>query len=374
VGYDELYEVLDLCLECRACKAECPVGVDVGRFKSEFLAEYWKQHGTPMRARMVGNIHRLLDWASRAPRLANAVARSAAGRQAAETLLGIDRRRTLPAVANETFAAMARRLPRSREAPGSRATLFNDTFTNYCHPTIGQAAATVLKRVGVEVTVAPYGCCGRPLISKGLLGEARELARRNAASLHAAASAGDRIVFLEPSCLSAVREDAPDLLRGIDKQRARDVARASMLFEEFLDGAWQGDRDIEIATGPREILLHAHCHQRAMGLRPHLRSLMSRIQSATIVDLDAGCCGMAGSFGYAREHYEVSQAIGERRLLPAARAMKDGAVLVASGTSCREQVTHFTGLRALHPAELLANLLPDSARRPATGAPSATGA
>lgn len=369
LGYDDVFEVLDLCLECRACKIECPVGVDVARFKSEFLADYWRHTGTPLAVRVVGNIHRVLHAASFAPTAANAIARSGAGRWMAEKLFGIDRRRPLPAVANRTFSDLARTAasepatPR-RKAAGAgrqsleargRVTLFNDTFTNYCHPEIGRAALEVFAAFGFEVHVAPYLCCGRPLISKGLLDEARTAARLTSAALHAAASAGGPIVFLEPSCLSAVREDAPDLLRGVEKQRAQDVARSCVLFEEFLDREWPPGGDGPVfEPQPREILLHGHCHQKAMGLMPHLRRLAERLPSATVVDLDAGCCGMAGSFGYAREHYEVSRAIGERRLLPAARAMTDGAVLVASGTSCREQVAHFTGVRATHPAQLIA--------------------
>jgi Fe-S oxidoreductase len=360
LGYDDVYEVLDLCLECRACKAECPVGVDVGRFKSEFLADYWKQRGTPLSAHVVGNISSLLQAASVAPRLANAMARSAAGRWAAESLLGIDRRRVLPAVAATTFAAVARSTKTSvargcQRSETSSVILFNDTFTNYCHPEIGTAALNVLGAFSVNVRVAAYRCCGRPLISKGLLDGARNLARQNANALHAAASAGEPIVFLEPSCLSAVREDAPDLLRGLEKQRAADVARSCVLFEEFVDREWSRcTGDLQLNGVPREILVHGHCHQKAMGLLPSLRSLASRFPDTSVIDLDAGCCGMAGSFGYAREHYDVSQAIGERKLLPAARTLKRGSVLVASGTSCREQVAHFTGVKALHPAQLIA--------------------
>jgi FAD/FMN-containing dehydrogenase/Fe-S oxidoreductase len=358
LGYDDVYEVLDLCLECRACKSECPVGVDVGRFKSEFLADYWDRRGTPLRAHLIGNIDRLLAAASAVPRLANALAPSAVGRWAAEMLLGIDRRRTLPRVATKTFAAAAPGLRRS--APGAarrgrRATLFNDTFTNYCHPEIGAAALAVLDRFGVAAEVAPYACCGRPLISQGLLDRARATARRTTSVLHAAASSGCSIVFLEPSCLSAVREDAPHLLRGVERQKAQDVGRASVLLEEFVDREWpRGAVELAVTAAPREVLLHGHCHQKAMGLMAPLRRLVERIPSTAVVDLDAGCCGMAGSFGYAREHYEVSRAIGERKLLPAARAMKEGALLVAPGTSCREQLAHFAGVRALHPAELIA--------------------
>jgi Fe-S oxidoreductase len=216
----------------------------------------------------------------------------------------------------------------------------------------------VLTSAGVGVRLAPHRCCGRPLISQGLLDEARVLARQNADALYEAAERGERIVFLEPSCLSAMREDAPALLRGDEARRARVVAGACVLFEEHLERALtDGHASLTLAAGPSTVLLHGHCHQKAMGLVTPARALLSRIPSCTVVDLDAGCCGMAGSFGYAKEHYDVSRQIGERKLLPAARAMTPGTVLVAPGTSCREQVKHFTGVAAQHPAQLLRSLI-----------------
>jgi FAD/FMN-containing dehydrogenase/Fe-S oxidoreductase len=368
LGDEGVREVLDLCLECRACKAECPVGVDVARFKSEFLAGYFTRHGTPLRTRAIGHIHALSRWASPVAPIANALARSRPGRWLSEAFLGIDRRRTPPAWTRDTFARrFARRVsaihnPRPVRNPQSTirnaVILFNDTFTNYNHPEIGVAAAAVLDAASVGVRLAAHGCCGRPSISQGLLDDAREMATRNVDALYDAASRGDAIVFLEPSCLSAVREDAPALLRGEAQRRARVVADACVLFEDFLEREWKGGRiALDLGEGPATVLLHGHCHQKAMGLLPSARALLSRIPSSTIVDLDAGCCGMAGSFGYARNHYDVSRQIGERRLLPAARGMDVGTVLVASGTSCRQQVAHFTGAKAVHAAVLLQSLL-----------------
>ena len=180
----------------------------------------------------------------------------------------------------------------------------------------------------------------------------------NADTLFDAASRGEKILFLEPSCLSAVREDAPSLLRGEAQRKARVVGDACLLFEDYVEQEWTAERlALHLQPGPSTVLLHGHCHQKAMGMLPPTRALLSRIPSCTVVDLDAGCCGMAGSFGYAKEHYDVSRQIGERKLLPAARAMTSGTVLVAPGTSCREQVAHFTGVKALHPAQLLRSLI-----------------
>jgi Fe-S oxidoreductase len=373
LGDEGVRDVLDLCLECRACKAECPVGVDVARFKSEFLADYYRRHGTPLRARAIGHIHTMSAWASPVAPLANAVTRSAAGRWINEQLFGIDRRRTLPAWTRRTFLQQfrdrARQLApspqprRDRLAPSPQplaptVILFTDTFTNYNQPEIGLAAVDVLAAAGTETRLVPHVCCGRPLISQGLLEEARSLAQANADQLYDTAAAGSRILFLEPSCLSAVREDAPALLRGEAQRKARVVADACVLFEDYLEREWaSGALSIPLQQGPATVLLHGHCHQKAMGLLPSARALLGRVPSCSVVDLDAGCCGMAGSFGYAREHYDVSRQIGERRLLPAARAMKPDAVLVAAGTSCRHQVEHFAGVKAVHPAVLLRSLL-----------------
>jgi FAD/FMN-containing dehydrogenase/Fe-S oxidoreductase len=366
LGDHDVHDVLDLCLECRACKAECPVGVDVARFKSEFLAGYWQRHGMPLKTRIVGRAHRLAKVGSAFAPLSNFVARSAPGRWINEQLLGIDRRRTPPSFARRTFRARfggqargARRSPPGSEPlVAGRVVLFADTFTNYNHPDVGVAAAAVLDAGGADVRLVPHGCCGRPLISQGLLDEARAAAQANVEALFDAASRGEKILFLEPSCLSAVREDAPSLLRGEAQRRARVVGDACLLFEDYVEQEWAAERlALTLRPGPSTVLLHGHCHQKAMGMLPPTRALLSRIPSCTVVDLDAGCCGMAGSFGYAKEHYEVSRQIGERKLLPAARAMTSGTVLVAPGTSCREQVAHFTGVKALHPAQLLQSLI-----------------
>jgi len=366
LGDEGVREVLDLCLECRACKAECPVGVDVARFKSEFLADYWRRHGTPLHARALGHVHALSVWASRMPGVANMLINSAPVRAINSRLLGIHPDRALPRWASRTLQAqwpahhsVGQVPPKARSIEGGPVTawIFNDTFTNYFHPEIGLAARKVIEATGATVGLAANVCCGRPLISKGLLKEARELAARNTkylASLLGPAEAG-HYVFLEPSCLSAIREDVPALLRGEEQQQALRVAERCVSFEEFC-GQPEG-RPLPIGSGPSRILLHGHCHQKSMGGVPPAKALLERIPGAQVVDLDAGCCGMAGSFGYAREHFDVSRQIGERRLLPVARDLKPGEVLIAAGTSCRQQVSDFARVRALHPAELLATLL-----------------
>src|SRR6185369_13564545 len=286
---DGVYETLDLCLECRACKAECPVGVDMARYKSEFLFGYWQRHGTSLEARALGNARSLARLGSALAPLSNAVAGSAVGRAMTEHFLGIDRRRRLPVFQRRTLEHRVSR----ESAAASGPLLFVDTFTNYYDPEIGEAALAVLAAAGTPATLARNGCCGRPQISKGLLDDARLLAKANADRLYEDAAAGRPIVFCEPSCLSAVREDAPALLRGDARRKALVVAAASVLFEEYAAGL-----TLPLAAGPSRVLLHGHCHQRSMGLVPPAKTLLSRIPGATVVDAEAGCCGMAGSFGY----------------------------------------------------------------------------
>ncbi len=340
LGDDGVMKVLDLCLECRACKAECPVGVDVARFKSEFLADHHARHGTPLQARALGGIAQASVWGSRFAPLSNWVA------SATSKFIGIDSRRKLPEWRRDTFMKWAS----GRDA--GTVTLFADTFTNHYDREIGVAAVEILESAGVKVRVFRPGCCGRPLISKGLLADARATLEQTIEALYPIAQRGEKILFLEPSCLSSIKEDAASLLRGESQKKAHAVAGAALLFDEYAAGL-----DLPLKAGPKRILLHGHCHQKSMGLLDSTKKLLARVPGATVVDLDAGCCGMAGSFGYSTEHYDVSVAIASRKLLPAVRSMQPGDVLVAPGTSCRHQVADLGNVEAQHPAVLLRGLL-----------------
>jgi Fe-S oxidoreductase len=270
-------------------------------------------------------------------------------------VLGLDRRRRPPAWSREPFETRVRR--RRAQPSATDVFVFLDTFTNYYNPAIGEAGLDVLAAVGCSAGLAPNGCCGRPFISQGLLDDARRCAQANTDRLHPLAQKGARFVFFEPSCLSAVKEDAPALLRGEAQRQAARVGERSVLFEQLVEDRCRSGAELPLAPGPSRILLHGHCHQKAMGLLGPAKALLARVPGSTVDELDAGCCGMAGSFGYMRDHYEVSRAIGERKLLPAARAQDGRSVLVASGMSCRHQVLDFAGVTAMHPAELLRSVL-----------------
>jgi FAD/FMN-containing dehydrogenase/Fe-S oxidoreductase len=349
-----LYEVLDLCLECKACKAECPANVDMAKLKYEFLAHYYKANGLPLRNRLFGNIHRLARWGSALAPLSNWLARSAPHRWLLERLAGIDRRRPLPAFAGTPFTTWFAR-PRP-DGTGERGAvvLFHDTFNTYQTPEVAIAATRVLEAAGYRVVLPDRRCCGRPMISKGMLGEARALAAYNVARLAAPARQGLPIVGLEPSCLLTLRDEYVDLLRTDD---ARLVARQSLLLDEFLQREAAAGRRLPFAEGSgRTALLHGHCHQKALvGIGPTVAVL--KAAGYQVSEVDAGCCGMAGSFGFEAEHYELSLAIAGRRLVPAVKAAAPDVAVCAPGISCRQQIEHTTGRHARHPAELLAEAL-----------------
>jgi Fe-S oxidoreductase len=237
--------------------------------------------------------------------------------------------------------------------------LFPDTFANYFQPEVGAATIELLQHAGSDVTLGPPGlrCCGRPLISNGLLDQAVDNAQQNVDRLHNWASRGGPIITCEPSCILTIKDDYPALLKGRLRAQAETVARACLTFEEYFDSILTGNGMLAWNPGPRKILVQAHCHQRSLvGTGPMLKLLRS-LPGAEVIDLDAGCCGMAGSFGYETEHYEISRLVGEQRLLPSVRQVDPDSPVVAPGFSCRLQIKHFTGHEAVHPAELLRSYL-----------------
>ena len=352
-----LFEVMDLCLECKGCKAECPANVDMAKLKYEFLHHYYAANGVPLRNRLFGRIERLNRLGARLPALVNWVSGLTLGRWLLERVAGIDRRRPLPKLAAETFTEWFGRHAPPAAAPRGEVVLFHDTFVTYNTPEIGRAAVELLEAAGYRVTLVDKKCCGRPLISKGLLAEARDHAAWNVGRLAPYARRSVPIVGLEPSCLLTLRDESVDLLRTDD---ARIVARHAFLLEEFLARERGRGLELRFAGGGRRVLLHGHCHQKALvGTGPTVAAL--GWAGFRVEEVDSGCCGMAGSFGFEREHYDISVALGGRRLAPAVKAAHADTVIVAPGISCRQQIEHLAGRRALHPAEVLRAALSPSA-------------
>ncbi|OLD49074.1 MAG: hypothetical protein AUI83_12515 [Armatimonadetes bacterium 13_1_40CM_3_65_7] len=338
----------------------------MAKLKYEFLARYYQVNGLPLRARLFGRYRALSRVGSATAPLSTWAMRSAPVRWALDRFVGIDQRRTLPPFARPNFlqwwqsrsraVAQSRRrgtaLDDRRTSRGAVA-LFADTFMIYNYPDIGRAAVEVLERLGYDVELAPAICCGRTMISKGMLGEAREMARRNVQAMLPLLARRLPIIGCEPSCLLTFRDEVPDLVSGGD---AQGVARSVFLIDEFLASEHRR-HPLPLAGGQgRRVLVHGHCHQKALaGTSSLLHVLEAGGFAAQMVD--AGCCGIAGSFGFEKEHYGISMAIGERGLLPAVRRLPADAPVVAMGVSCRQQILHGTGRRPLHLVELLAQTL-----------------
>jgi Fe-S oxidoreductase len=350
MGDERLHEILDLCLECKACKSECPLSVDMASLKSEFLSHYQDVHGVPLRSRLFGSIRILNRIGSRTAPLSNL-----APRGLLERVAGIDRRRPLPRFTRKTLLRWDRR---RRRATGRELVFLADSFTTFTEPAIGRAAIELLEAAGWSVRLEAGGCCGRSSISKGLLDRARGMAADMTARLAPYAERGVPIVGCEPSCLLTLREEHLALLP--DDPRTQAVAGQARLVEELLveaidEGRLRLDPGSKVA-GSR-ILFHGHCHQKALAGTTATVELLKRIPGAEVIELDAGCCGMAGSFGFESEHYELSMQIGELRLFPALRREDAGTLVAATGVSCRQQIAHGVGREARHPVQIIREAL-----------------
>ena len=335
------------CLQIRVSRGRATT-----RFKSEFLADYWSRHGAPLRSRILGNLDMFSKWASPVAPLANLFTRAG---WLNERLLGIDRRRKLPQWRRRTLSGLARGVRASAGEP--EALLFNDTFTNHYNPEVGLAALEVLQASGIKTQLAPNACCGRALISQGLLEKARTYAARNTKLLAQIASKGTPIIFLEPSCLSAMREDNPSLLRG-EEQESQGCGKCLRPFRRFSRTRMPVRPDASPATRRAEENFAART------LPPESHGTAAIRKGSSVAGSFRDGSGSRRRmlrngrvFRLATEHYYISRRIAERRLLPAARGMEPGDVLAASGVSCRHQVEEFTGIAATHPAVLLQSLL-----------------
>ena len=350
LGDPAVKAVLDLCLGCKACASECPSSVDVAKLKSEFLATWHDRHGVDVATRIFGNIHRLNQVAGRMPRLSNMAMNHSLTRWGANAL-GIPTERPLPLFAERRFSST-----RFQQYEVPDAVMVIDTFTEWNHPQVGRAAMDLAALLGLRVNVlrlAGQGCCGRPAISKGLLDQAKAMATVNVKALTRAGN-DTPLVFLEPSCMSAFKDDYLSLVKADMQPEARVLAERCVSAESIFAAAMEKQGEALAWRGePRRILLHGHCHQKALWGTGDSLHLLRAIPDAEVAEMNTGCCGVAGSFGY--EHYDLSMKIAEDRLLPAIRANED-AIVVAPGTSCRAQI-YDAGFRARHPIEVVLDAL-----------------
>ncbi len=374
-GLDDpaLTDVMDLCISCKACASECPTGVDMARLKAEYLHQRILTHGASPRARWIADFPGKLRRISRIPNLANRVARSRWLRAHLERRYGLDRRVMPPRLARQTFRDwFQRRNSRRRGLTDTlpRAVYLADTWTNYFTPQVGIAAVNLLEAAGFHVLCPPTACCGRPAISQGLLAEARLAAEYNVELLAPLAYSAVPIVGTEPSCTLTLTDEYPQLIRT---NAARRVASQTMMLESFLlrvidsgVGVLRFDPSscrvrasssgglTSVPSCLPPLLYHAHCHQKALVGSGDAVRLMKLAFGDRATEINSGCCGMAGSFGHEREHYDIAKAIGEQRLFPAIRGAPDAQVAI-EGSSCRQQVEHHTHARPRHLVEYLAD-------------------
>ncbi|MEV8415599.1 FAD-linked oxidase C-terminal domain-containing protein [Streptomyces niveus] len=355
LGDERLHEVLDLCLMCKACKSECPLGVDMATLKSEALSHHHDIHGVPLRSRLFGSIRLLNRLGSATAPLSNLPGRIPLVRRLMDRTVGIAPARPLPVFVRQNLTRWFRRRKNTTHPiTQGTVTYLADSFTTFTEPDIGRAAVQLLELSGWDVRLESGVCCGRSSLSKGLVDDAKNKARHLADTLSKATEAGSPVVGCEPSCLMTLRDEHLSLLP--DDPAVKDIAGRVRQVEELLveaidDGRLRPREDSWLAG--RTLVYHGHCHQKAEVGTAATVALLNRIPGVSVVELDAGCCGMAGSFGFESEHYDVSMTVGEDRLFPAITAEPAETVVVATGVSCRQQIFHGTARDAWHPVQLL---------------------
>ncbi len=350
---DRVFEVMDLCLSCKSCKSECPSNVDVARLKSEFLQKCHDANGVSLRERIIaGSTTMARIMAGRKAPIVNFLQETWLFRTILQLIVGFDSRRKPPRYAavpfGKWFAARCQPNGQARE----KVVLFDDTYMNYHQTEIGISAVELLESCGYEVILARAGCCQRPRISHGFLRDARVRGEQTLRNLDKYIGQGLKVVVCEPGCCSALTDDLPDLID--DEQLGERIRENVMMIDEFLARqVSDGNLKCEFTSPFEKILIHGHCHQKSLFGTGAMKQLLNRVPGISVSEVDSGCCGMAGSFGYEKEHYELSAQIGEDRLLPAVRSAEAGTVTVACGFSCRHQIADGANVKALHWVETI---------------------
>jgi Fe-S oxidoreductase len=367
---DEMAETLSLCVSCKACRRECPTGVDMARMKIEVLAARAAKYGLSLHNRLVGYLPRYAPFAARFAGLFNMRNGSPALRRMLEVFAGFSAKRSLPTWREDIYRDRSDwKYPAAKpDAPVREVVLFADTFNRYFERENLDAAVTVLTTAGYRVHAAlpkdgmrrPL-CCGRTFLSVGKVDEARAEMRRTLEALSPFAARGVPIVGLEPSCLLTLRDELPAILTG---EAADTIAANALLFEEFLAREHKaGKLDLPLGALPQKALLHGHCHQKAFAAMGAVETVLKLVPELNVETIESSCCGMAGSFGYNKDTIDVSLRMGELSLLPAVRKASDDAMIVADGTSCRHQIHDGAQREALHVARVLAMSLAAADRK-----------
>jgi FAD/FMN-containing dehydrogenase/Fe-S oxidoreductase len=356
-------EVYDLCLACKGCKGECPSNVDVAKLKMEFLQQYYDTNGVPLRSWLVGNFSKMTGIASYVPWAYNLIFKNAPLRRVANQIVGFHPDRTMPLLHSKTLRDWARGREQEVKGQGQKAEakpqakvyLFCDEFTNYNDVEIGKKAIMLLEKLGYEVVIPNHAPSGRPQLSKGLLKDAKKIAEQNVRMLKDLISAETPLVGIEPSAILTFRDEYPDLVTEELVEAAKELAKNALQFDEFIAREIDAKRlqSSQFTNESKTIKLHGHCQQKAIASLVPTKKMLSLPKNYQVQLIPSGCCGMAGSFGYEKEHYDLSMKIGELVLFPTVRNQPKEVIIAAPGTSCRHQIHDGTGREALHPVEIL---------------------
>jgi FAD/FMN-containing dehydrogenase/Fe-S oxidoreductase len=342
---ESVKEALDLCLSCKACRRECPVGVDMASYKAEFLSHYYEAHSRPISAYALGWISRWSRIASKFPAIVNLFTQTELLSGMMKKIAGISEHRKIPRFANETFRSWFSR--RKRNQSQDKIILWIDTFTNYFYPEVAQSTVEALEALGISITIPGENlCCGRPLYEYGMLDTAKDTLNRAIDFLQADPNEKIPIVGLEPGCVSVFRDEMLSLFS--ENEKIKQLHNRIYLLSEYLSKR----KDLELPKLQRKAIVHPHCHQKSMTEMKSEEEVLERL-GLDFEILDSGCCGMAGAFGFENAHYDLSMRCGERILFPSVRGISDETLLLTNGFSCREQILQGTGKRALHLGEVL---------------------
>lgn len=357
--HKEIKEVLDLCLSCKGCKSECPSNVDMAKLKAEFLQHYQDANGVPLRSRLIANFNSIAALGSILPGLYNWMMTGPALTNVMKRMAGFALKRSMPGIYHITlrnwFLKHKRAQHATQQSELKQVYLFCDEFTNYQDTEIGIKAILLLEALGYEVIIPKHLESGRASISKGLLRKAQKIAQHNVWCLSPLITAETPLIGIEPSAILTFRDEYPDLVEESQLETAKDLAANTFLIDEFLAREIKSGRILksQFNTTSKLIKLHGHCQQKAFNALSATELILSFPENYKVSTIPSGCCGMAGSFGYEKEHYELSMQIGEMVLLPEVRRQSEDVLIAATGTSCRHQIKDGTSTKALHPVEIL---------------------
>ncbi len=358
--HKEIYEVMDLCLSCKACKSECPSNVDMAKLKAEFLQQYYDTNGVPFRSRLIANFSASAKLGSLMPSVYNFFVTNAVTGNLIKFLSGFAIKRSMPKLSDTTLLSWYKKHQKEIAKQGNRKVyLFCDEFTNYNDAAIGQKAILLLEKLGYEVVIPQHIESGRAWLSKGLIRKGQKIANQNIALLSPLITTETPLIGVEPSAILTFRDEYPDLASDKQLEAAKTLSKNVFLVDEFIaNEIKKGNITKESFTKEkREITLHGHCQQKSISSVASSVSILSLPEGYTVTTIPSGCCGMAGSFGYEKEHYELSMQIGEMVLFPTVRKQSEQTIIAAPGTSCRHQIKDGTGKKALHPVEILYDAL-----------------